>query len=361
MPFPFQGPTPAESVSSCGTAVNDLRQQAPHKCAASACLPARSDAGARTYSQPDAAGDGGQARSAGSGLVSSQTSGISSEPIRVDPVASRLQRMRRRVLTGARLHVGQVPKWRAAMLTLTYRPDVDWDGRHVSECLRHARQWLKRRGVGIRYVWVMETTKAGKPHYHLVVWLPFGVKLPMLDLQGWWPHGMTRMEWAKCAVGYVSKYVSKGEEGAALPFGARMYSVGGLEDVALDEARWWSLPAWLRDQLEFGIKDLLTAINEWHYDLVKGQPLPEWFREHLKALKVRRMKGGGWLDHESGEVFYSPWRVMFRGGLVYLIRIDAAELPEMFRMRNVAAVRVTSHALVTPGLASEDGHAAVVA
>ena len=266
----------------------------------------------------------------GVGLVSSQTSGISSEPIRVDPGASRLQRMRRRVLTGARLHVGQVSKWRAAMLTLTYRPEIDWDGHHVSDCLRHIRQWLKRRCIGIRYVWVMETTKAGKPHYHVVVWMPFGIKLPMLDLQGWWPHGMTRMEWAKCAVGYVSKYVSKGEEGAALPFGARMYGVGGLEGVALVEARWWALPGWLRDQVEMGIK-------------------------------VRRMKGGGWLDHDNGEVFYSPWRVEFREGFVYLIRIDAAELPAMFRMRNIAAVRAASHVLTISRLASKDCHAAVVA
>jgi hypothetical protein len=268
--------------------------------------------------------------------------------------------MRRRVLTGARLHVCQVKKWRAAMLTLTYRPEVDWDGRHVSDCLRHSRQWLKRRSIGFRYVWVMETTKAGKPHYHVVVWLPLGIKLPLLDLQGWWPHGMTRMEWARSAVGYVSKYVSKGEEGAALPFGARMYGVGGLEGIALDEARWWTLPGWLRDQLEASIKDALFAANQWLHDLVKGQPLPDWFREHLQSIKVRRMKGGGWLDHMSGEVFYSPWRVEFRAGFVYLIRVDATELPELFRRRNLSAARATSPA---PGIvaASEYSHARMVA
>jgi hypothetical protein len=184
---------------------------------------------------------GGASAACAPGLVSSQTSGTPGGAIRLDPVASRLQRMRRRVLTGARLHVAQVKRWRAAMLTLTYRPDVAWEGRHVSECLRHIRQWLKRRGLACRFVWVLETTKVGKPHYHVVIWLPLGVKLPKLDLAGWWPHGMTRMEWARCAVGYVSKYVSKGQEGAKLPAGARMFGVGGLEGVALDEARWWAL------------------------------------------------------------------------------------------------------------------------
>lgn len=180
------------------------------------------------------------------------------------------------------------------MLTLTYRPDVEWDSHHVSECLRHARQWLKRRRIQCRYVWVLETTKAGKPHYHVVVWLPLGVKLPMLDLQGWWPHGMTRMEWARCAVGYVSKYVSKGQEGVKLPEGARMYGVGGLEGVALDEARWWALPKWLREQVE-----------QWQ--------------------KIRRRVGGGWLDHDTGELFESPWRVVFLAGGIWIYRDEPQE------------------------------------
>jgi len=229
------------------------------------------------------------------GLVSSQTSGTRQcQPgtipngIRVDPAVSRLQRMRRRVLTGARLHVSQVQRWRAAMLTLTYRADVAWDGRHVSECLRNVRQWLKRRGVACRYVWVLETTKAGKPHYHVVIWLPLGVKIPKLDLAGWWPHGMTRMEWARCAVGYISKYVSKGQEGVKLPFGARMYGVGGLTGEALAEARWWALPVWLRDSVKIG-------------------------------EKVRRRVGGGWLNHDTGELLRSPWRVIFSGGVTWII------------------------------------------
>lgn len=207
---------------------------------------------------------------------------------RIDPVATRLKKMRCRVLTGARLHVGQVQGWRAAMLTLTYRPDVTWSGRHISECLRHIRGWLRRRSIRFRYVWVMETTKVGKPHYHVVVWLPPGVKLPLLDASGWWPHGMTRMEWARCAVGYVSKYVSKGDEGSKLPSGARMYGLGGLEGEALLESRWWALPVWLRELV--GVCD-----------------------------KVRRIVGAGWLNVDTGECFESPWRVVFIEGVAYLL------------------------------------------
>jgi hypothetical protein len=180
------------------------------------------------------------------------------------------------------------------MLTLTYRPDQAWDARHVSECLRLIRQWLKRRGVQARYVWVLETTKAGRPHYHILIWLPLPHKLPKLDQAGWWPHGMTRMEWARHAVGYIAKYASKGHEDVVLPVGARMYGVGGLDGEALDEARWWSLPGWLRDRVG------------------KGQ-------------RIRRWPGGGWVDKDSGELFESPWRVIFKHGGIYLVPVESRE------------------------------------
>lgn len=175
------------------------------------------------------------------------------------------------------------------MLTATYRPEVEWSRRHISECLKNIRQWLKRRGVECRYVWVMELTKAGKEHYHIVIWLPHGHKLPKLDDAGWWPHGSTRMEWARCAVGYVSKYVSKGGDGINLAKGSRMFGVGGLTGDALREARWWALPRWLRERVQW---------------LGKATP----------------RKGGGWLDHCTGEIHRSGWVVMFQGGFIYLIR-----------------------------------------
>ncbi|MDR0702379.1 MAG: hypothetical protein LBF61_08255 [Azoarcus sp.] len=199
------------------------------------------------------------------------------------------------------------------MLTLTYRPEVLWDARHVSACIRSIRQWLKRRNTPCRYVWVLEMTKAQRPHYHILVWLPWGCKLPKLDQAQWWPHGMTRMEWARHAVGYAAKYVSKGQDDIILPKGARMYGVGGLEGEALNEARWWALPVWLREQVG------------------KDQP-------------VRRCPcGGGWLDKESGEIFRSPWKVAFRGGSVYAYQGDgpidwAAFQEKSERIANAAVV-----------------------
>ena len=200
--------------------------------------------------------------------------------------------MKCRVLTVARLHVAQVAKWRVAFLTLTYAPAQQWDRRHISDCLRFVRTWLKSRGIRLRYVWVAEMQKRGVVHYHVVLWLPLGMKLPFLDDRGWWPHGMTQMQWARNAVGYVAKYATKGDSGPRLPKGARMYGVGGLTDVALDEACWWARPTWLRAQVRLG-------------------------------ASLRPLQGGGWVDRDSGEIYASPWTVIFRGGFVFLRRAAA--------------------------------------
>ena len=80
------------------------------------------------------------------------------------------------------------------MVTLTYRDDVDWSPRQVSNYLKCVREWARRKAIFLHYVWVLELTKRGRPHYHVLFWLPKGVSMPKADKQGWWKHGMTRSE-----------------------------------------------------------------------------------------------------------------------------------------------------------------------
>lgn len=238
---------------------------------------------------PSDAAPGGAA----AGLVYSQTSGTSPQgPIRVDRQASRVKRLRCSVLTAARLHVQERPRWRVAMLTLTYRPDVDWAPGQVSGVVRHIRQWLRRKGHDMRFVWVQEFTKRGRPHYHLLLWLPLGLTIPKPDKQGWWPCGMTKIEWARNAVGYIAKYASKGDSLVQPAKGARMHGNGGLTGDALVEQRWWKLPGWLRHDVK-------------------------------PSDRVRRAlpgAGGGFVHPDSGEVYRSPWVVFFKHGSVFLER-----------------------------------------
>lgn len=213
----------------------------------------------------------------------------------MDAYGNRLKRMKCGTITAARLHDQNYQKggfrYRAAMLTLTYGPEVEWSPLHVSELLRHIRQWCARRGVGFTYVWVMELTKAGKPHYHIVIWLPKGLSLPKPDKQGWWRHGHTRIEWARNAVGYVAKYASKGstgQEDAQFPSGARIHGTGGLLPDARNERSWWLSPGWVR----------------------KAFPVP--------SLRPRPRKGGGWVSLETGEFMESPWEVVYQFGAIYI-------------------------------------------
>lgn len=206
--------------------------------------------------------------------------------IEIDPAESRLKRMRRSVLTSSRLLRDEVRpgfrpgKW--AMLTLTYRPDSEWDRRHVSQLLHSIRQYLKRKGHQLRYVWVMELHKSGKPHYHIGLCLPRGITLPMPDKRGWWGHGSTRIEWAKHVIGYMAKYLSKGSAEDRLPKGARISGTGGLSEESRREKRWWLSP-----------RDLREAMGPC------GNPF--------------RAPGGGWIDRASGELFPATWAVVAVG------------------------------------------------
>ena len=233
--------------------------------------------------------------SAAAGLVSSTTSGTSGVlRIEVDQFATRAKRLRKGVITGARLHEQEAQaqgfRGRWAMLTCTYRDDVNSSPRDVSELLRHIRGHfgrVARRKYGVnaprfRYTWVLELTKRLRPHYHVIFWLPSGIKLPKPDQAGWWKHGSTRIEWAKYAVGYIAKYASKFCAIAAshLPRGFRTHAVGGLNEESRRELRWWKSP--------------LEA------------------RENLGDIADIRKVLGGYADKLTGLFWPSPWRVLIQ-------------------------------------------------
>lgn len=214
--------------------------------------------------------------------------------------------MRKGTITAARLHQQAVQKGgfrgRWAFLTTTYAEADAWKPRHLSDLLGHIRKWMSRKGRSLSYVWVAEIqpgrlmrTGDAVIHYHVMIWLPRGLTLPKPDKQGWWPHGWTKIEWARNPVGYMAKYSSKSEGPAKFPKGARIHGSGGLRGEEAAEARYWRRPVWLRDK---------TAVFQ----------------------VVRRRIGGGWYDLETGEIYESPWEVFFEGGGVW-IRPKSGVLP----------------------------------
>lgn len=154
----------------------------------------------------------------------------------------------------------------------------------MAHCTDHLRKWANRRGFKLRYLWVMETQtrKSGDqigqsaPHYHLVVWLPFGEELPHLDSQGWWPHGLTNAVKAVAPVRYVMKYASKFDSTGSFPKGARIYGIGGLTPDQRHMRRWVNWPAFVQANASY-------------------------------KCRWTRSAGGGWLDHSTGEIWASEW------------------------------------------------------
>ena len=244
---------------------------------------------------------------------------------------NRVKRLRRTVLNAA----GKISEHqtfrgrraRVAFVTLTYKPGETCEPRDIQLTLKRMREWGRRRGAKLPYVWVMELTKAGVPHFHICVWLPRGLTLPKFDKQGWWSKGMTNIQWGKnggkSAIGYVAKYLSKGVSADQLdyiqrekdrykselcdfenptpqapnlgiPKGMRIFGTSALRfygDWGIQASRfvrYWNLPKWLRESIS-----------------------PEW-QDH----DFRPCPGGGYVCFDTGQFEISPWLVTFDSGRI---------------------------------------------
>jgi hypothetical protein len=117
-------------------------------------------------------------------------------------------------------------------------------------------------------------------HFHLVLWLPVGVRLPKPDLCGWWPHGFSRIESVRSAVGYCASYVSKLEVCERFPRGLRLSGRGGLCSDSRREVRFWCAPRYVREAMGLGADPFRFAGN------------------------YRRARRAGWVDRMSGVLVY---------------------------------------------------------
>lgn len=195
------------------------------------------------------------------GLVPSTTSGDDCISISFDKVTqreNRIKNLRKNVWACGTLINGQLPKgWRCWFVTLTYRGVDDWNPRHVSDALKRFRHWANKAGTKPAYVWVAELQQRGAMHYHLAVWLPAHLSMPMWDKGGasrsaFWPHGMTNRQVARNAVGYLMKYLSKVGKYHEFPKGARLYGAGGVDAERRAIRGWLNWPQWLRQSYGVG-------------------------------------------------------------------------------------------------------------
>ena len=236
-----------------------------------------------------------------SGIASAVSQNLTSGFV-VDAWRSRSERLKKSVLNAANLHEQEVGKksalirseqWRCLMLTLTYRENVEWEKSQITQLLKAIRQYLKRKAIVFRYVWVLENIKRGRPHYHILVWLPLGISLPKPDKRGWWAHGMSRVEWIKKnGAAYIAKYCAKNSHDSYsggqghFPKGARLHGCGGLSVDSRLIRTWWNFPKYVRQVFNMPTHDIKPA------------------------------KGGGWFSRLTGETLASAYRILSVSPLV---------------------------------------------
>jgi len=137
-------------------------------------------------------------------------------------------------------------KDRVVFGTLTYRPGVEWEPNHIREFGNRLSKWLQRHKVRSRMVWVAEMQERGAVHYHYALWVSRRLTVPMPDKQGWWPHGITNVQYVKKSIyKYLSKYLTK-PDNAPKPKGLRSYGIVGLGEKSRDVLRVWTAPRWLQ-------------------------------------------------------------------------------------------------------------------
>lgn len=182
------------------------------------------------------------------------------------------------------------------LITLTYRADAEHRRKHVSEYLDRLRKWARSKKGGrqqIGYVWVIELTEKGKPHYHVLVWTATRRAIPKGDQAGWWPHGMTQTARAKNGsetISYLVDYLSKGNSVHSIPRGARLFGCGGLTAADRRSKAYQLLPRYVRDAFDEG----------------DG---------------VIRAKGGGWVSRVTGE-FLPGSRLVYYDHFIYCVKGD---------------------------------------
>lgn len=175
-------------------------------------------------------------------------------------------------------------------MTLTFAGDID-----VRSAKREVYLFFKRVNWGafrsrssvLKYSYVIERTKSGRPHFHVVLYnLPF---IPNFKRQfeAWWRNGFVRINAVRDVRhlgAYVSKYMSKDFPSADLGRRVRLYANAQklVRPVVYlgDDARWWfeylgNFPSWYfkRGRLvNYSIHYLGSRGIPWSVDPPRGIP-----------------------------------------------------------------------------------------
>lgn len=188
----------------------------------------------------------------------------------------RLKQQRRKVKALVRINQNQARREGkyAIVMTLTFANDNDFSPKCMRAFTDKFRRWMKRRGYSLQYVWVLE--RQSRIHYHLVLWLPRGMRVDFDLLAKWWPWGKTWTENCRNPRAWGAYMAKFDSPDGSFRKNTRLYGSGGLDVHAKLEWRRANLPFWLQ------------------------RILPE-------GEQARRVRGGGWASVDTGVVYFSPY------------------------------------------------------
>lgn len=223
-----------------------------------------------------------------------------------DRVQRRLSYMKRKFKEIKRAYQGVLRYWeskkqavKAFFITLTYRPGVIPEEKHISRFVDAVNKFLKRKyklkTEEIFQVWVREEQKRGVVHYHLLYVLPSYVFLDYPD-QRWWRWGHSNLQIVRrnmsAVLGYLMKYMSKVTEF----YEDTMYSLeAAYEEKAVSRSL---LKKWYRKRL-FGVGYKGLA---FFYSLI--QTLENWYDYRFVKKKINKELKRDfclWIDHWTDE------------------------------------------------------------
>jgi hypothetical protein len=143
-------------------------------------------------------------------------------------------------------------KYRLVMVTLTYHYPDDWKPEQISKLVRWLYDHLGAKLMA--YFWCAETQKRGAVHYHVLLLVQRGSRIPKPDESGLWNFGFSRVGSAQSPF-YICQYMSKSyQKLGKLPSGARMYGSYIKSDILpVDLKCTYKLsqfPHWLRQRYE---------------------------------------------------------------------------------------------------------------
>ena len=145
---------------------------------------------------------------------------------------------------------------RMVMIGLTYRKVEDYDSGHIRDYLKKLKQSVGKNLIG--FAWVCELQRRGAPHYHIVLVVNKGSRIPLPDKSGMWSHGSSSIVTARTPF-YLVTYVGKEHQKdlARYPKGCRLYSAS-VRTPELEYRHLYKSLAGL-EKVENGIKDKMAS------------------------------------------------------------------------------------------------------